>query len=227
MLTNSRQLQVFVFLTTPSLFAIPRRIYNTPRHIDLRIKVDSTSSSPPCHTTAMRSGLPVPVASRLGTIRLLQLAPVCLPTIPETRQLLTPSAQAQAPRYRGRKPLHSGTSSRVRFIWIWGSRAVRPSQHDCLPRSQINLLGTQLARHVVTDGWRCAQNLERPKKADWFTEVERAIENLVKSGKMFGAPGGRREFQPPPFPPGPARFFPVIGGEYYLTVLAGSRTGGK
>ncbi|ROV87277.1 hypothetical protein VSDG_09900 [Cytospora chrysosperma] len=43
-----------------------------------------------------------------------------------------------------------------------------------------------------------------------FEEVERAIENLVKSGKMFGAPGGRREFQPP-FPPGPARFIPVFG----------------
>jgi hypothetical protein len=27
----------------------------------------------------------------------------------------------------------------------------------------------------------------------WCLEVDRAIENLVKSGKMFGPPGGRRE----------------------------------
>ncbi|KAL1861857.1 hypothetical protein VTK73DRAFT_6890 [Phialemonium thermophilum] len=36
-------------------------------------------------------------------------------------------------------------------------------------------------------------------------EVDRAIDNLVKSGKMFGVPGGRREFYPYP---GPARFYP-------------------
>lgn len=50
----------------------------------------------------------------------------------------------------------------------------------------------------------------RGDNADWIIEVERAIENLVKSGKMFGAPGGRREFLPP-FPPGPARFLPALG----------------
>ncbi|KAK1775323.1 hypothetical protein QBC45DRAFT_335567 [Copromyces sp. CBS 386.78] len=40
-------------------------------------------------------------------------------------------------------------------------------------------------------------------------EVDRAIDNLVKSGKMFGMPGGRRESFPVP---GPARFYPDFGG---------------
>ncbi|KAK4119336.1 hypothetical protein N657DRAFT_261360 [Parathielavia appendiculata] len=39
-------------------------------------------------------------------------------------------------------------------------------------------------------------------------EVDRAIDNLVKSGKMFGAAGGRRESLPYP---GPARMYPVFG----------------
>lgn len=43
-----------------------------------------------------------------------------------------------------------------------------------------------------------------------IAEVERSIENLVKSGKMFGIPGGRREFKPP-FSPGPARNRPKFG----------------
>ncbi|KAK0628248.1 hypothetical protein B0T17DRAFT_504945 [Bombardia bombarda] len=40
-------------------------------------------------------------------------------------------------------------------------------------------------------------------------EVDRAIDNLVKSGKMFGMPGGRRESQPNP---GPARRYPDFDG---------------
>ncbi len=40
------------------------------------------------------------------------------------------------------------------------------------------------------------------------TEVDRAIDNLVKSGKMFGAPG-RREWNSPPT--GPARKQPGFG----------------
>lgn len=43
-----------------------------------------------------------------------------------------------------------------------------------------------------------------------IAEVERSIENLVKSGKMFGIPGGRREFKSP-FSPGPARNRPKFG----------------
>lgn len=43
-----------------------------------------------------------------------------------------------------------------------------------------------------------------------IAEVERSIENLVKSGKMFGIPGGRREFKTP-FSPGPARNRPKFG----------------
>jgi hypothetical protein len=39
-------------------------------------------------------------------------------------------------------------------------------------------------------------------------EVDRAIDNLVKSGKMFGGAGGRREFLPHP---GPARTYPARG----------------
>lgn len=63
---------------------------------------------------------------------------------------------------------------------------------------------------MISAGYRGYGLVLGPKKADWFTEVERAIENLVKSGKMFGAPGGRREFHPS-FPPGPARFYPNFG----------------
>ncbi|GAB1311553.1 hypothetical protein MFIFM68171_01763 [Madurella fahalii] len=40
-------------------------------------------------------------------------------------------------------------------------------------------------------------------------EVDRAIDNLLKSGKMFGAAGGRRESLPYP---GPARMYPVFDG---------------
>ncbi|KAL2260676.1 hypothetical protein VTK26DRAFT_5244 [Humicola hyalothermophila] len=40
-------------------------------------------------------------------------------------------------------------------------------------------------------------------------EVERAIDNLVKSGKMFGGPGARRESLPYP---GPARMYPAFDG---------------
>ncbi|KAK1758550.1 hypothetical protein QBC47DRAFT_375045 [Echria macrotheca] len=39
-------------------------------------------------------------------------------------------------------------------------------------------------------------------------EVDRAIDNLVKSGKMYGMPGNRREFNPP----GPARVYPAFEG---------------
>ncbi|KAL2268840.1 hypothetical protein VTJ83DRAFT_3686 [Remersonia thermophila] len=41
-----------------------------------------------------------------------------------------------------------------------------------------------------------------------FEEVDRAIDNLVKSGKMFGGLGPRRESMP--YPPGPARMYPVF-----------------
>ncbi|KAK4117794.1 hypothetical protein N656DRAFT_786431 [Canariomyces notabilis] len=40
-------------------------------------------------------------------------------------------------------------------------------------------------------------------------EVDRAIDNLLKSGKMFGAIGGRRESLPYP---GPARMYPAFDG---------------
>lgn len=53
-----------------------------------------------------------------------------------------------------------------------------------------------------------------------FIEVERALENLIKSGKMFGMPGGRREFQPP-YPPGPARFYPKLGEYTHLSSATG------
>ncbi|KAK4168764.1 hypothetical protein QBC43DRAFT_106031 [Cladorrhinum sp. PSN259] len=50
-------------------------------------------------------------------------------------------------------------------------------------------------------------------------EVERAIDNLMKSGKMFGAPGGgRREFSP--FP-GPANMYPGFDAR-----LSGAGAGG-
>lgn len=76
----------------------------------------------------------------------------------------------------------------------------------------IYLLGTQLARRVVVkDREYSARAISWSRtEADRYTEVERAIENLVKSGKMFGAPGGRREFLPP-FLPGPARFYSGLG----------------
>lgn len=54
-----------------------------------------------------------------------------------------------------------------------------------------------------------------------IAEVERSIENLVKSGKMFGIPGGRREFKPP-FSPGPARNRPKFGE--YTHISAGWAT---
>lgn len=53
-----------------------------------------------------------------------------------------------------------------------------------------------------------------------IAEVERSIENLVKSGKMFGIPGGRREFKPP-FSPGPARNRPKFGEYICTSVPAG------
>lgn len=40
------------------------------------------------------------------------------------------------------------------------------------------------------------------------SEVDRAIDNLLKSGKMFGGAGGRRESLPYP---GPARIYPAFG----------------
>lgn len=44
-----------------------------------------------------------------------------------------------------------------------------------------------------------------------YTEVDRAVDNLVKSGKMFGMSGGRRESSPYP---GPARRNPGFGKVY-------------
>lgn len=35
---------------------------------------------------------------------------------------------------------------------------------------------------------------------NFLAEVDRALDNLVKSGKMFGMPGGRRESFPYPKP---------------------------
>lgn len=216
MLTNLPSHQGLCFLYNAELLCdTPWEIHH-PYASDPRTKPittpSSSSSTSTCHTTATRNGPPVPVASLLGTTRPRQPAPVCLPAPPETRRLLTPSAQERAPRYLGRRLPHSGTSSRVcspRYRVLQGcwlsSIITRPS------RPQRSTSGHPMGT-AYGDGRSDlhAGSCFCGYSADRFIEVERAIENLVKSGKMFGAPGGRREFLPP-FPPGPARFFPNPG----------------
>ncbi|KAK3336384.1 hypothetical protein B0T19DRAFT_437154 [Cercophora scortea] len=58
--------------------------------------------------------------------------------------------------------------------------------------------------------------------AHQIEEVDRAIDNLVKSGKMFGMPGGRRESLPKPNH-GPARRYPDFDGRAGAGAGAGPR----
>lgn len=131
--------------------------------------------------------------------------------------------QARAPQYHARNlPPHSGTSSRVRNT-NWGRSLVAPTG-DSLGRTVGTQAGHERSRQMLGD-YKLHQRLDsRGTNTDWFTEVDRAIENLVKSGKLFGPPGGRREF-PPVFPSGPARLYPDYGGHTHSSrvLLAGSR----
>lgn len=115
---TSERLGPLIPCITPSFFAIPLRRHNTPATSISGDKDDSNSSSSPCHTTAMRNGLPVPVASLLGTTRLLHLAP------------------ARALRYHGRKLLHSGINLRKSNgpsrIWSRAARCSAPLVADTL-----------------------------------------------------------------------------------------------
>lgn len=109
-------------------------------------------------------------------------------------------------QFEGTSP--GSTSGSNTLTTLWQPRQLSASQ------AHNNSHGEIWKRRQFTD--------QLGMNADRITEVERAIENLVKSGKMFGPPGGRREFQPP-FPPGPARLYPDFG-EYTIcqVLLAGS-----
>ena len=58
----------------------------------------------------------------------------------------------------------------------------------------------------------CSQRIQNHHANDIYTEVDRAVDNLVKSGKMFGGMAGRRDSMP--MTGGAARTFPDQFGTF-------------
>ena len=126
-------------------------------------------------------------------------------------------------------------SQRQQPVWLGPSdSATRPLRFvlDALdPRHVVALLSANLSvcRQVPAPPFRVKSPPPSPissrvrtcrrcggahRETKWIqadcrvAEVDRAIDNLIKSGKMFGGAGGRRESQPYP---GPARTNPAFG----------------
>lgn len=162
---------------------------------------------PICPTTIISNGRR-PALRLLGRTRLLLHAPVGQHPNSMTAERLADSvSQALALLFNGKTQRPSSLSSRV--------CVPRPYYDTCLPGRGFCTTYWPRVRWLIASGCGVNGCLLVPTIPSWSRsvpltpslEVDRAIDNLVKSGKMFGMPG-RRESMPLT---GPAQRYPEFG----------------